>query len=181
MKLKSILEDIEILKPRRSSEERQKNYTVVLQKQIQQYIKNGCEGDLDLRDAPIEKLPENLKKVGGNLILSRSKIKTLPNDLHVDKCLSLESTEIKKLPNNLTVDGSVWACDSKIEELGKNTKISNHLDLSYSAIKKIPEDIEIGTDDRYYYLYLGGTPISYSCSIADLRRTLPNIKSKIFF
>ena len=47
IKLKDILlesEELDILVPRRNKEERGKNYLIVIQKQIQNYIKNGSEG-----------------------------------------------------------------------------------------------------------------------------------------
>jgi hypothetical protein len=37
-----------ILTPRRSKEERDKNYVIATQQKIQQYVKDGGEGDLDL-------------------------------------------------------------------------------------------------------------------------------------
>jgi hypothetical protein len=58
IKLTDILEN-EILIPRRSKEERQKNYRIVVQKKIQQYIKDGGKGNLDLSNSPVEKLPNN--------------------------------------------------------------------------------------------------------------------------
>jgi hypothetical protein len=44
--IKVILEQRKILIPRRSEQERQNNYTILLKKQIQQYIEDGSEGDL---------------------------------------------------------------------------------------------------------------------------------------
>ena len=59
IKLLDILEN-KILVPRRSPDERQNNFLIATQKKIQQYIKDGSEGDLDLRDTPITSLPDNL-------------------------------------------------------------------------------------------------------------------------
>ena len=70
IKLLDILEN-KILVPRRSPEEREKNYSIAIQKQIQQYIKDGSEGDLDLKDTPITFLPDNLQ-VGRNLYLDNT-------------------------------------------------------------------------------------------------------------
>ena len=64
MKLKHILEN-KILVPRRSREERAKNLAAVHYKQIQEYIKNGSEGLLNLEGTPLKTLPPNLIKVGG--------------------------------------------------------------------------------------------------------------------
>ena len=63
-----IYENESLLIPRRSKEEREKNYKIALNKQIQEYIKNGSQGDLDLSGTPITSLPEGLT-VGGYLNL----------------------------------------------------------------------------------------------------------------
>ena len=50
-----IYENESVLIPRRSAEERQKNYKIASNKQIQEYIKNGSKGDLDLSGTPLSK------------------------------------------------------------------------------------------------------------------------------
>jgi hypothetical protein len=72
IKLIDILEN-KILVPRRSKEERQKNYIIATQKKVQQYIKDGGKGNLDLRNTPITSLPDNLK-VGRGLDLYNTPI-----------------------------------------------------------------------------------------------------------
>ena len=155
MKLKSILEDIEILKPSRSPEERLKNYVITLKKKIQNYIKNGCKGDFDLNGTPIERLPENLKKVSGTLDLSHSKIKELPDDLVVGKDLWLHNTEIQKLPKNLKVGGD--------------------LAMSFSKIKELPDDLVVGGS-----VSLIETPLSNKYSREEIRRMVPGVKGHIY-
>jgi hypothetical protein len=88
-------ESNKILIPRRSAEERQKNYAIAIQKKIQQYIKDGSKGDLDLRNIPITSLPSGLN-VGGNLILYSTPITSLPSDLKVGDDLYLMNTPISK-------------------------------------------------------------------------------------
>ena len=96
IKLISFLkEDNKILVPRRSPEERQKNYAIALQKKIQQYIKDGGVGDLNLSDTPITSLPDNLE-VGGSLYLRDTKITSLPDNLKVGGYLDLMNTKISK-------------------------------------------------------------------------------------
>ena len=73
IKLISFLKEENILIPRRSSEEREKNYKISIQKKIQQYIKDGSKGDLDLTNTPITSLPDNLE-VGGGLNLRNTPI-----------------------------------------------------------------------------------------------------------
>jgi hypothetical protein len=66
-----------ILIPRRTKEERNKRYSVILQKQIQDYINKGSIGDLNLNSTPITSLPDNLKKVSGSLDLRNTQISKL--------------------------------------------------------------------------------------------------------
>ena len=90
-----IKENNKILVPRRSPEERQKNYNVVIQKKIKKYMDYGRKGDLDLSETPITSLPNDLK-VGGDLSLFNTKITSLPNDLQVGGDLNLHYTPISK-------------------------------------------------------------------------------------
>ena len=105
IKLLDILEN-KILVPRRSPEEREKNYSIAIQKQIQQYIKDGSKGNLDLRDTPITSLPDNLK-VRGSLFIENTKLTSLPDNLQVAVSLFSSYTPITSLPNNLKVGGDL--------------------------------------------------------------------------
>jgi hypothetical protein len=95
-----------ILIPRRSEEERSKNYLIATQKKIQQYVKDGGEGNLDLTSTPITSLPSGLK-VGGYLDLTYTPIASLPSGLKVRGDLSLTDTLIASLPSDLKVGGSI--------------------------------------------------------------------------
>ena len=92
IKLLDILEN-KILVPRRSGEERAKNYLIATQKKVQQYMKDGGKGDLELFDTPITSLPAGLT-VGGNLNLSYTKITSLPSGLSVGGYLNLSGVPI---------------------------------------------------------------------------------------
>ena len=94
-----------ILIPRRSPEEREKNFNINIQKKIQQYIKDGSKGDLDLENTKITSLPNTLTTVGGKLILRHSSITSLPDNLTVKGYLDISKTKITSLPNDLTVGG----------------------------------------------------------------------------
>ena len=85
----------QILKPRKTGEQRKRNYKVSIEKRIKRYIKDGSKGDLNLRDSPVEKLPDNLQ-VGGNLFLTRTLIKELPDNLEVGGVLILSGTPLSK-------------------------------------------------------------------------------------
>ena len=97
-----------ILVPRRSPEERAKNHLIATNRQIQEYIKNGSQGDLDLSNTPIKQLPPNLIKVGGNLDLKNTQITQLPDNLQVKGSLYLGNTQITHLPDNLQVGRYIW-------------------------------------------------------------------------
>jgi len=107
IKLLDILRENKILVPRRSPEERQKNYQIALQKKIQQYIKDGGKGDLDLRNTPLQSLPPGLK-VEGDLYLESTPIQSLPPDLGVGGHLDLDYTSIQSLPPNLKVGDNLY-------------------------------------------------------------------------
>jgi hypothetical protein len=122
---------------------------------IQQYVKDGMEGDLDLFDTLITSLPPNLTKVGGDLILNRTKITSLNNLTKVEGDLNLFRTPITSLPDNLTVDGD--------------------LDLNDSKISKLPDNLTVGGD-----LYLDDTPLSKKYSEDEIRAMVPNIEGEIY-
>ena len=77
IKLLDILEN-KILVSRRSKEEREKSYRIALQRKVQQYVKDGSKGSLDLSSTPEIALPKGLQ-VGGHLTLRYSLITTLPD------------------------------------------------------------------------------------------------------
>jgi hypothetical protein len=103
IKLLDILEN-KILVPRRSKEERAKNHQIALQKQVQQYMKDGGKGDLRLRNTPITSLPPNLN-IGDSLELYGTSITSLPPGLTVKGYLDLGYTSVASLPSDLNVGG----------------------------------------------------------------------------
>jgi hypothetical protein len=144
IKLKHILfesvEKTKLLIPRRSKEERMKNYKIAIHKQILQYIKDGSIGDLDLRNTPITELPDNLT-VGRYLDLSNTQITKLPDNLTVGGSLDLKNTQITKLPDNLTVGDSLDLENTPITELPDNLKVGRNIYIGGSKIdiNKVPE------------------------------------------
>jgi len=139
--------------PNHSPETQKEKYLIDAQKKIQQYIKNGSKGDLDLRDTPITSIPDNLK-VEGNLYLDNTSITSIPDNLKVRGSLSLTYTPITSLPDNLTVGG--------------------YLNLSGTEITELPDNLKVGGD-----LYLMYTPISEKYTKEQLKEMLPGVKGKI--
>ena len=147
-------EKLDILVPRRNKEDRQKNYINVVLKQVQNYIKNGSVGNLNLYYIPITELPDNLTKVGRHLFLNRTQIQKLPNNLTVNGTLDLRETPITELPDNLSVGGDLY--------------------LSYSRIKTPSKNISVGGS-----LYLRGTPLEVNYTRDELRQMF-NVKGDIY-
>jgi hypothetical protein len=116
LNLKSSIKEVEnILIPRRSPEERRKNWIIALQKKLQKYMKEGGKGDLDLENTPITSLPQGLK-VGGYLDLGDTKIKELPQGLKVGGNLFLNNTPIEELPQDLKVGGTLYLGDTPLSK-----------------------------------------------------------------
>jgi hypothetical protein len=137
IKLLDILKEnkTKVLVPRRSPEERAKNYQIVLQKKIQQYIKDGGKGDLNLRNTPITSLPNNLK-VRGYLDLRNTPITSLPDNLSVGGGLYLYNTPITSLPDNLSVRGDLNLYNTKITSLPDNLNVGGYLNLENTPLSK---------------------------------------------
>jgi hypothetical protein len=123
--------------PRRAGDEdRDKRYMVVIQKQIQNYIKNGGD-NLDFSISPIQSIPDNLKFVNGDLNLFNTKIKSLPDNLTVDGTLNLNHTKLTKLPDNLTVIELYVDFTVLINQLPKNLKVTNIVYINRNDRKKV--------------------------------------------
>jgi hypothetical protein len=145
IKLIDILKEIEsnkILVPRRSEERKEKLINLTNEK-IQQYIKNGGKGDLDLSSTPITSIPDTLVKVGGNLFLNNTQITSLHNNLQVDKSLLFLHTKIKSLPDNLKVGEQLYLSFSKINSLPDNLQVDGTLSLYDTPLAKKYNSIEI--------------------------------------
>jgi hypothetical protein len=65
------------------------------------------DGDLDLSSTNIKSLPDNLT-IEGDLDLSATDIESLPNNLIVVGTLFLSYTPVKFIPNNLKVEGNLY-------------------------------------------------------------------------
>ena len=155
IKLKKLLkEEDRVLITRRTPEERQKNYIIVIQKKIQQYIKDGSKGTLDLSNTPITLLPDNLTKVGGDLDLRNTPITSLPNSLEVGRDLDLRNISITSLPNNLTIKGGLY--------------------LDNTPIISLPNNLTVGGD-----LYLRNTPIGKKYTEEQIKQMVPGVKGEI--
>ena len=148
--------DDNIFIPRGSKEEKDKVLIRRTNDKIQEYIRNGFGGDLDLRNSPIKFLPKNLTKVGGSLNLMYS--------------------QIEKLPDNLTVNGYLWLDYCKnLQSLPNGLKVEGPLDLRYTNITSLPSDLEVGGD-----LVLSFTPIADMYTKEQIRKMVSKVEGDIY-
>jgi hypothetical protein len=142
IKLLDILHENKILVPRRSTEERQKNYLIATEKRIQQYIKDGSKGNLDLKNTPIQSLG-NLISVGGDLDLRETQIKSLGNLQAVWGHLDLEGTSIESLGNLQSVGGYLNFGHTPIESLGNLQSVGGNVFLRGTPLSEKYTEEEI--------------------------------------
>lgn len=144
-----------------------KNKAKIMEEQIKKFeietgrklsIKDGklfYDGCLDLSKTNIKSLPDNLT-VSGYLDLNKTKIEYLPDNLVVSDCLYLYESKIKDLPNNLIVGGSLYLNKTEIRELPNNLTVGESLYLTDTTIKELPDNLTVGK-----HLYLDRTEIEY--------------------
>jgi len=111
-----------ILVPRHL-ETRDEEYKRIFYKKIQDYIKKGSKGDLDLHKAPITKLPDNLIKVGGSLDLLGSQIQSLGNLQKVEGYLDLWNSQIQSLGNLQIVERDLYLKNTPFSKKYSKRKI----------------------------------------------------------
>jgi hypothetical protein len=172
-KLLTILEQHGILTTRRTKEERTKNHIIATQRLIQQYIKNGSKGDLNLDGAPITSLPPNLTYVQYDLDLLNTRITSLPDNFSVGQHLYLYDTPITSLPDNLKVGGGLYGSGTQITSLPNNLKVGGDLTLAYTPITSLPDNLNVNGN-----LDLVNTPISKKYTAAQLKQLLPGVRVK---
>jgi hypothetical protein len=175
IKLLDILRENKILVPRRSPEERQKNYLIATQKKIQQYIKDGGKGNLNLSDTPIQSLPPGFK-VGGNLYLDNTSIQSLPPGLEVRGSLMLSNTSIQSLSPGLKVKGNLYLTNCKnLKSLPDDLKVEGALYLTNTSIQSLSPGLKVGGG-----LYLMNTPISKKYTEEEIQKMVPDVKGDIY-
>ncbi len=146
--------DDNIFIPRGSKEEKDKVLIRRINDEIQEYIKKGSKGNLNLRNSPIKFLPKNLTNVGGSFLLMRSQIEKLPDNLIVNGGLDLDNCKnLQELPNGL--------------------KVKSSLDLQDTNIRFLPSDLECGT------LILWDTPIADMYTKEQIRKMVSHVEGII--
>jgi len=130
-----VLQEEKILVPRHL-ETRDEEYKRIVYQKIQDYIKEGSKGDLNLPRSPITKLPGNLVKVGGFLNLERSQIQSLNNLRIVEGDLWLGNSQIQSLGNLKFVGEDLYLYDTFLKSLGNLQKIGGELHVEHTFFSK---------------------------------------------
>ena len=200
IKLKDILlendgGELDILKPRRGKEERTAQYKNLVIRKIQEYIKNGSKGDLDLVETDITELPSNLTHVGGTLFLMGSTIQKLPDNLTIGVDLLLNRTPItelpkglvigrsldisgtdhlKTLPDDIKIKHSLYAKQCSLRKLPDNLKLQGYLELRWSDLSEFPIGLSVAD-----MVDIGKTPLSKYIKYEQMQKYFANCRGGI--
>jgi len=153
----------------RNLEGREERWKQITYQKIQNYIKNGSKGNLNLRKTPITKLPDNLIKVEGFLDMRNSKIKNLNNLKYVGGFLGLDYTSIESLPDNLMVEGNLLLIGSKIKHIPFGLYVKGGVMIK-DEIYNLEKDMYKFFSNRPYYY-----PINYDSPL-ELFKTIVKLK-----
>jgi hypothetical protein len=106
-------------------------------------IQYKYEGDLNINNKNITKLPNDLY-VDGMLDLDGcERLTKLPDKLYVGKTLSIIKTNIEELPDNLYVGGNLFLMEVSIEEIPNNLYVGWNLFIQNTPLAKKYTDEEI--------------------------------------
>lgn len=123
---------------------------------IQEYIKNGSEGKLDLANTQLTKLPDNLTRVGGYLTIYNSSIEDLNNLEYIGISLYADDSKLKSLPPKLTrIGGNASLSRCPIDNIDNLGYVGGTLWINHTNINELPEGLEIGGN-----LYVGYTHLA---------------------
>lgn len=132
---------------------------------IYNHVKNGSVGSLYISGCNLTKLPSWLTRISGSLVMHKSKIEELPDNLvitgmvgaaysmlktitrsHFYSSTNISYTNISKLPDNLQVDGLFLVCGLQFEEIPKNLKVKGVLYIRGSNLEQF-------SDKELYEMY----------------------------
>ena len=112
--------------------------------------------------------------IGGNLLLSRSKIQTLGNLVRVEGNLNLYYSDVKSLGDLEYVGGWVDLTLSNTESLGNLEYVGNHLNISRTNIESFGNLEYVGG-----HLDIYKTPLSKKYTEEQIRRMV-NVIGRIY-
>ena len=91
-------------------------------------------------------LTEKDLNIEGELDLTNTDIKSLPDGLKVAGDLNLTETDMRLLPERLEVAGNLYLDHSFIKSLPKDLKVGGFLSIEATYIASLPRGLQVGGD-----------------------------------
>lgn len=90
----------------------------------------------------LTELPTKLK-VGENISLSKTLIKSLPKNLVINGYFNMSKTKIEEIPEDFILNGELYAYESSLKKIPKNFVVYRTLDLRCSKMRSLPKDLQV--------------------------------------
>jgi hypothetical protein len=121
-----------------------------------------------------EPLTEKDLNIKGDLDLTETNIKSLPNGLKIAGNLILTETDMRFLPEGLLVGGHLDLYASKIDSLPKGLKVGGDLNIEGTYIELLPSGLQVGGD-----LYLNDSDLHHSIDYNDSNELRDIVKKMV--
>jgi hypothetical protein len=119
-------------------------------------------------------LTEKDLNIEGNLDLTNTDIKSLPDGLKVAGNLNLTETDMESLPERLEVAGNLYLDHSFIKSLPKDLKVGGYLSIEATYIKSLPRGLQVGGD-----LYLNDSKLLNNIDYNDSNELRDIVKKMV--
>jgi hypothetical protein len=119
-------------------------------------------------------LTEKDLNIEGNLDLTDTDIKSLPDGLKVAGNLNLTETDMESLPERLEVAGNLYLDHSFIKSLPKDLKVGGYLSIEATYIALLPKGLQVGGD-----LYLNDSKLFNNIDYNDSNELRDIVKKMV--
>jgi hypothetical protein len=119
-------------------------------------------------------LTEKDLNIEGELDLTDTDIKSLPDGLKVAGDLNLTETDMESLPERLEVAGNLYLDHSFIKSLPKDLKVGGYLSIEATYIKSLPRGLQVGGD-----LYLNDSKLLNNIDYNDSNELRDIVKKMV--
>jgi hypothetical protein len=119
-------------------------------------------------------LTEKDLNIEGNLDLTNTDIKSLPDGLKVAGNLNLTETDMESLPERLEVAGNLYLDHSFIKSLPKDLKVGGYLSIEATYIASLPRGLQVGGD-----LYLNDSKLLNNIDYNDSNELRDIVKKMV--
>ena len=111
-------------------------------KAIYAYIKEGGDGNLELRNYPYGTFPPELKKVGGNFSVVNSKVEEFPGSMQVQDDFIVSKSSIKSLGKGLKIGGNLLIIDCMdLTTLPSKITVGRGIAIKNTPINEYPANL----------------------------------------